>query len=122
MSWRGILLHRFVAVPLALVVLVAGWNLYIALNDDGIVQGIVRDNSGAAVANATVIFFERNAMYFEERRRTTTDAQGAYRFTDLKTHIGQVEARTVDGRQSPRRLLRLWFRSQNTTAEPLIVK
>ena len=122
MSWRRILLHRFVAVPLALVILVAGWNLNIALNDDGIVQGVVCDNSGAAVANATVIFFERNAMYFEERRRTTTDAQGAYRFTDLKTHLGQVEARTADGRQSPRRLLRLWFRSQNTTAEPLIVK
>lgn len=122
MSWRRILLHRFVFVPLALVVLVGGWNLYIALNDDGIVQGVVRDRSGAAVSGATVILFERNAMYFEERRRTTTDAQGAYRFADLKTHIGQLEARTPDGRQSPRYLLRLWFRSQNTTADPLVVK
>ncbi len=122
MSWRRVLLHRFVAVPLALALLVAGWNAYIAFNDDGIVQGVVRDRSGAAVPGATVIFFERNAMYFEERRRTTTDDRGAYRFSELKTHIGQLEARTSDGRQSPRYLLRLWFRSQNTTAEPLIVK
>jgi Carboxypeptidase regulatory-like domain len=122
MSWRRVLLHRFIAMPLTLAILVAGWNIYVALNDDGIIQGVVRDNTGAAVPGAVVIFFERNSAYFEERRRTTTDAQGAYRFTDTKTHIGQLEARTSDGRQSPRYLLRLWFRSQNTTARPLIVK
>lgn len=121
MSWRHILLHRFVAVPLALAVVVAGWNVHVALNDDGIIKGVVRDRSGAAVPGATVIFFERNAIYFEERRRTTTDAQGAYRFTDMQFHIGQLEARTPDGRQSPRHLLRLWFRAQNTDVAPLVV-
>ena len=122
MSWRRILLHRFVAGPLALAVLVAGWNLHVAMNDDGLIRGVVRDRTGAAVPGATVIFFERNSAYFEERRRTTTDARGAYRFTDMRIHIGQLEARTSDGRQSQRHLLRLWFRAQNTDVEPLILR
>lgn len=121
MNWRRILLHRFVAVPLALAIVVAGWNIHIALNDDGIIQGVVRDRSGVAVAGATVIFFERNFVYFEEKRRTTTDARGAYRFTDMRIHVGQLEARTADGRQSARHLLRLWFRAQNTDVAPLVV-
>ncbi|MBV9834941.1 MAG: carboxypeptidase regulatory-like domain-containing protein [Alphaproteobacteria bacterium] len=122
MNWRRVLLHRFVFVPLALAILVGGWNLYIVYNDDGIIQGVVRDGSGAALAGATVIFFERNSAYFEERKRTITDAKGAYRFTDMQIHIGQLEARTADGRQSQRRLLRLWFRAQNIDVAPLIVR
>ena len=98
------------------------WNVYIAFNDDGIIEGEVRDGAGAPVAGATVIFFERNFIYYQEKQRTTTDAQGAYRFTDMQIHIGQLEARTADGRQSERRQLRLWFRAQNTEVAPLVVE
>jgi Carboxypeptidase regulatory-like domain len=125
MSWRLIgrfFTHRFVAAPLALAVLVVAWNVYIAFNDHGIIEGEVRDRAGAPVAGATVIFFERNFVYYEEKHRTSTDAQGLYRFTDMKIHIGQLEARTADGRQSERRQLRLWFRSQDTEVAPLVVE
>ena len=121
MSWR-VLTHRFVAVPLALAVIVAAWNVYIAFNDHGLIEGQVRDGNGAPVAGATVIFFERNFIYYEEKQRATTDAQGTYRFTDTKTHVGQLEARTPDGRKSERRQLRLWFRSQDTEVAPLVVE
>lgn len=121
MSWR-VLVHRFVAVPLMLLAVVAMWNVYIAFNDHGLIEGEVRDRAGAPVAGATVIFFERNFIYYEERQRATTDARGAYRFTGMKTHIGQLEARTADGKQSPRHQLRLWFRSQDTEVPPLIVE
>ncbi len=121
MSWR-VLVHRFVAVPLMLFAVVAMWNVYIAFNDNGLIEGEVRDRTGAPVAGATVIFFERNFIYYEEKQRVTTDARGAYRFTDMKTHIGQLEARTADGRQSPRHQLRLWFRAQDTEVPPLIVE
>ncbi len=40
----------------------------------------------------------------------------------MKTHIGQLEARTDDGRKSARRQLRLWFRSQDTEVAPLVVE
>ena len=53
--------------------------------------------------------------------RTTTDAHGAYRFAGMQVHIGQLEARTDDGRHSERRQLRLWFRAQNAEVAPLII-
>jgi hypothetical protein len=121
MSWR-ILAHRFVAIPLALAVLVVGWNIYIAFNDDGLIEGEVRDRTGAAVPGATVIFFERNFIYYQEKQRTTTDAHGAYRFAGMQVHVGQLEARTADGRHSERRQLRLWFRAQNADVAPLIIE
>ncbi len=40
----------------------------------------------------------------------------------MKTHVGQLEARTNDGRKSERRQLRLWFRSQEMDAVLLIVE
>lgn len=46
MSWRA-LTHRFVAVPLALFAIVVAWNIYIAFNDHGIIEGEVRDKAGA---------------------------------------------------------------------------
>jgi len=121
MSWRRILGHRFVAVPLALALLVAGWNTYIAFNNGGIIEGEVRDRAGAPVAGATVIFFERNFVYYQELRRTTTDARGVFRFDGMQVHVGQLEARTADGRHSDRRQMRLWFRAQNAEIAPLIV-
>ena len=121
MNWR-ILGHRFVAVPLALAAVVGAWNVYIAFNDHGIVEGEVVDRAGKPVAGATVTFFERNFIYYEEKQRTVTNGEGLYRFTDLKTHIGQLEARAPDGRKSERRQLRLWFRSQDTEVAPLVVE
>jgi hypothetical protein len=121
MSWR-VLSHRFVAVPLALVAIVVAWNVYIAFNDHGVIEGMVIDRAGKPVAGATVTFFERNFIYYEEKQRTVTNTQGVYRFTDMKTHIGQLEARADDGRKSERRQLRLWFRSQDTEVAPLLME
>ena len=124
MSWatiRRALGHRFVAVPLALAVVVVAWNVYIAFNDHGIIEGEVTDRTGAPVIGATVVFFERNFIYYQEKQRTTTDAHGAYRFDGMQVHVGQLEARTADGRHSERRQLRLWFRAQNAELAPLVV-
>lgn len=121
MSWRRLLTHRFFLVPLAVALLVAGWNAYIAFNDDGLIVGEVRDRAGAPVPGATVVFFERNFIYYQEKQRTTTDARGAYRFDGMQVHVGQLEARTADGRHSERRQLRLWFRAQNAQLAPLVV-
>ena len=120
MSWR-FLRHRFFFVPAALAAIVVAWNAYISFNDDGIIVGEVRDKAGAPVPGATVVFFDRNAIYYQEKTRTTADAQGRYRFANLQVHVGQLEAVAPDGRKSERRQVRLWFRNQNTTMAPLVV-
>lgn len=119
-TWR-IVRHRFVAVPLALAAIAVGWNLYVAANDDGIIVGTVQDSDGRPVAGAEVVFLERDFVNYQEKFRTRTDARGRFRFDQMQVHIGQVEARLDDGRRSERRLLRLWFRSQNTEMAPLVV-
>ena len=122
MSWRRLLGHRFVAVPLALAIIVAGWNLYIAFHDDGLIAGEVHDGAGRPIAGAAVVFFERNFINYQEKQRVTTDAQGRFLFTGMQVHVGQLEAQAPDGRRSERRQLRLWFRAQNTEVAPLVVE
>jgi hypothetical protein len=122
MNWRSILTHRFVYVPAALSLLIAVWNSYIALNADGVIRGIVRDEAGRRVTGAEVIFFERNFVNYQEKARTMSDASGAFRFDNMQVHVGQLEARTADGRRSQREQLRLWFRAQHTEANPLVVR
>jgi hypothetical protein len=117
----AILRHRFVAVPLVLVLLVIGWNIHVAANNQGIVTGTVQDTSGRPVAGAEVVFFERDFVNYQEKLRATTDGHGRYRFDGVQTHIGQLEARLADGRRSERQPLRLWFRAQNREADPLVV-
>jgi len=121
MNWKAILTNRFVVLPLALAIIVGAWNIYIALHDDGLITGEVRDASGAPIPGAAVIFFERNFINYQEKQRVTTDARGAFRFTDMNVHVGQLEARLPDGRNSERRQLQLWFRAQNTLVAPLII-
>jgi hypothetical protein len=120
MSWR-FLKHRFFFVPAALVGIVTAWNVYISFNDDGIITGEVRDRAGIPVPGATVVFFDRNFIYYQEKSRTTVDAEGRYRFANLQVHVGQLEAVAPDGRKSERRNVRLWFRNQNVAMAPLVV-
>ena len=122
MNARAILGHRFVWVPLALAIAVAAWNVHVALDADGVIEGVVRDAAGGPVAGADVLFFERNFVNYQEKRRATTDAAGAFRFDGMEVHVGQLEALAADGRRSQRLQLKLWFRAQHVRAEPLVLR
>ena len=119
---KRILASRFVLVPAVLAVLIAIWNVYIAFNDDGIVVGEVRDAGGAPVAEALVILYDRNFVTYRETQRTRSGADGRFRFDDFRSHLGQVEAETPDGRRSERLAVRLWFRAQNVRLAPLVLR
>lgn len=120
-DWPAVLRHRFFYVPVGLALLVAGWNLHVAANAGGLIEGEVHDAGGVPVSGATVIFFERNFINYQEQSRVTTDPRGAYRFSGMQVHVGQLEARMPDGRRSARYQLQLWFRAQNTRVPPLVV-
>jgi hypothetical protein len=112
--------NRWVAVPLAIAAVLLAWNGYVALNDGGVVEGRVVDVAGRPVPGATVILLDRHFVMHNERQRTTADAGGRFRFTGNDNHSLQLEAETAALGRSERRVVRLWFRAQNTTlAEPL---
>ncbi len=117
------LLSRWTIVPGTTLLLVAGWALYAETHNDGIIAGIVVDGRGRAVPGATVLLLERGFVTHEERGRTRTDAEGRFRFASNNSHSVQLEAEAEGLGRSERRIVRLWFRAQNTElAEPLRFK
>jgi hypothetical protein len=109
---RRILLSRFFVVPATITVIVLVWNVYVSMHDHGVVVGHVVDASGHPVAGATVVLYNHDFITQVEHARTKTDAGGAFRFDHNESHLIMLQA--VDGAaQSPRRTVRLWFRSQD---------
>lgn len=109
---KRVLLSRFVIVPLLLAVVIAGWNLYVSLHDHGLLAGHVVNASGAPVAGATVVLFTHDFVTQVEKARTTTDADGAFRFAHNDSHLVQLQAQDA-GAASSRITIRLWFRAQD---------
>lgn len=121
MNWRRILSNRFVIVPVAIAIIVALWNLYVALHAHGLLEGRVVDVAGNPVADATVTLFAHDFVTQVEKTRIKTDAAGRFRFEDNNSHLVQLQAE-AGGATSPRITIRLWFRAQDRVlTEPLRV-
>jgi hypothetical protein len=116
-SW---LRSRWVIVPGAMIVFTLLWLAYVSNHNHGIVEGRVVDAAGQPVAGASVQLFERGFVTHQERGRATADAEGAFRFTDNRSHSIQLEAQAPGLGRTDRRILRLWFAAQDAKlAEPL---
>ena len=116
-SW---LRSRWVIVPGAMFAFTLAWLAYVDRHSHGLVEGRVVDASGQPVAGAAVLMFERGFVTHQERGRVSTDAQGAFRFTDNRSHSIQLEATAPGFGRSDRRILRLWFAAQDAQLdEPL---
>ncbi len=107
------LVNRFVLFPVALAVVVALWNGYVGLHDDGIVRGRVLGPAGEPVAGATVRMLEQNFTTNSERGTTTTKADGSFEFTDNRSHSIVLRAEKSGVGRSEQRSVRLYFRAQN---------
>jgi hypothetical protein len=122
MSWRAILASRFFIVPAAAIVALIGWNLYVGAHAHGRVTGKVLRADGSPAIGATVILYERNiTSHFLEKARATTDATGAFRFDDNRSHQIRLDAVGADGRQTQPRILRLWFAAQDMRLREALV-
>ena len=120
MSLRSWATSRWVVVPGGTIIVTLVWLAYVGGHNHGIVEGRVVDAAGQPVAGASVQLFERGFVTHQERRRTTSDAQGAFRFTDNRSHSIQLEAEAPGLGRTERRILRLWFAAQDAKiAEPL---
>lgn len=113
---------RWFVVPATLLAVVLGWNLHVAANANGEVRGHVVDGAGRPVAGAAVLLFERSFVVNTEKQRTTTSADGSFRFAGNASHAVQLQAESSDGK-SERVTLRLLFRAQDATLPaPLVIR
>jgi hypothetical protein len=120
MSVRTWLTSRWVLVPGGMGIVTLVWLAYVAGHNHGIVEGRVVDAAGQPVGGASVQLFERGFVTHQERGRTTSDAQGVFRFTDNRSHSIQLEAETPNLGRTDRRVVRLWFAAQDVKlAKPL---
>jgi len=113
-AWLG---SRWVIVPGVIAIVTLLWNAYVAAHDHGIVEGRVVDAAGRPVGGATVMLFERGFVTHQERERQTSDAQGAFRFMDNRSHSIQLEADAPGLGRTDRRIVRLWFAAQDVKLE-----
>jgi len=119
----SLLRHRFVAVPLAIAIAVAAWNVYVSQHDDDIVRGEVVGPDGRPVAGATVSMMEQNFTTNSDRGKTITRGDGSFEFTDNRSHNIQLRAEKPGVGRSDLVVVRLYFRAENVTLrEPLRIK
>jgi hypothetical protein len=118
-DWRR-LNSRWIIVPGAIAVTILLWLMHVSTHDNGILEGRVIDAAGRPVAGANVLLFERGFVTHQEKGRTTTGADGMFRFTDNRSHSVQLEAEAPGMGRTDRRIVRLWFAAQDTRLdEPL---
>lgn len=118
-----LLRHRFVAVPLAIGVVVLGWNVYVAEHDDGIVRGAVVGPDGRPLPGATVTMMEQNFTTNSDRGKTLTRDDGSFEFTDNRSHNIQLRAEKPGVGRSDLVVVRLYFQAQNVTLhDPLRIR
>jgi hypothetical protein len=111
---------RYVWVTAALVLLIGGCNLWVALHADGVVRGRVVQPDGQPAAGAIVSFWEKTLTTLERRTATETGADGGFVLTGQAAHHFALQAEKNGFGASPRTLFRRYFRGQNLVLdEPL---
>ena len=120
-GWRGWLINRVTITFGLLAAVVIAWNLYVAANDDGILEGRVVDASGVPVAGARVVLSEQTIVSLSPIAEATTDAAGTFRFAKHDRHALVLTAEKAEVGQSPRVAVRLYFRNQNRVLDEPIV-
>jgi hypothetical protein len=111
---------RYVVVLGVTAALVAGWNVWVALHDDGIVRGRVVQADGRPAAGAAVSLWEKTLTTLEPRATTQTGPDGSFVFTGQAAHHFALQAEQRGLGASPRTLYRRYFRGQNLVLdEPL---
>lgn len=117
MNWRPFLLNRYTITFGTIAIVTLVWNLYIAMNDDGIIKGRVIGPDGRPVAGATVVLSERTLLVTTPRAHVTTDADGRFAFTGNTFHRIWLEANKPGIGFYPQTEYRMYFKGQNMNLE-----
>ncbi len=110
---QRLLRNRYVLTFGLMAAVAVGWNVYVALHDDGLVVGRVVGVDGAAAAGVTVTFYERTLTTLEPRGTVVTGPDGGFRFNGQAAHHFVLVAAKAGAGASPRTAYRRYFRGQN---------
>jgi hypothetical protein len=119
MSW---LRNRYTLTLGSIAALAISWNIYVALNNHGIITGRVVTADQRPVSGATVVLSERSLLVAVPKGRATTNEKGEFRFAGHSLHHLYLEAyKEGAGRMAPKEF-RLYFQGQNLLLEkPLVL-
>jgi len=110
---RSILYNRYTITFGTIALLAIVWNVYVIFNDDGIVVGHVVTSDGSPVENATVVLSEKTLLVTSPRDKTTTDADGRFKFSGHDIYHVYLEAYKNGVGHAPQKDYHLYFKGQN---------
>jgi len=110
MAW---LRNRYALTLGSIALLAIGWNIHVAMNNDGIITGRVLAPDQTPVEGATVVLSERSLLVAVPKAKTTTDAKGEFRFTGHHLYHLYLEAYKEGVGRMPPQGFRLYFRGEN---------
>lgn len=119
MSW---LRNRFTITLGSIALLATGWNIYVALNNDGIITGRILAPDQTPIAGATVILSEKSLLVAVPKAQAVTNEAGEFRFVGHNLYHLHLEASKEGVGRMPPREFRLYFRGQNLFLQnPLVL-
>ena len=118
-----LVLNRYVLTLATIAVIVVAWNVVVALDNDGIVEGVVVDATGAPVPAAEVMLHSNELDARTARPlETTTRADGAFRFEGSPYFHFRITAEKGDLKTEAPLTYHLYWRSQNfRLPEPVVI-
>jgi hypothetical protein len=119
MAW---LRNRYTITLGSIAALVVAWNLYVALNNDGIIAGRVVTAAQEPVRGATVLLSEKTLLVAVPKGTATTNEKGEFRFTGHSLYHLYLEAYKEGVGRMPPKEFRLYFKGQNLFLQkPLVL-
>ena len=119
MAW---IRNRYTLTLGSIAVLAVSWNIYVDLNNDGIITGRVVRADQQPVGGATVVVSERSLLVAVPKGRATTNEKGEFRFTGHTLHRLYLEAHKEGVGRMPPKEFRLYFKGENLFIEkPLVL-
>ena len=119
MAW---LRNRYTLTLGSIAVLAISWNIYVALDNDGIITGRVVTADQQPVSGATVVLSERSLLVAVPKGRATTNESGEFRFTKHTLHHLYLKAYKEAVKRMPPKEFRLYFKGQNLfLKKPLVL-
>jgi hypothetical protein len=112
MRWSW-LANRFVLCFGSVAIAALAWNVYVVLNNDGIIRGAVVDDAGNPVEGARVTLSERTLLVARPRGETVTDAAGHFSFVGHNLYRLYLDAAKTGVGRIGQQEYRLYFKGQN---------